>query len=302
MNHDFHSTGKDRIDEGFPNQRLTVLPHTVLERCRILPMVKYLHVTHLGIFPSAPHHYVERKTGVSQAILIYCLEGRGFLELENSCFSIQPGYVAVIPPGTPHIYRADTAEPWSIFWIHFDGVQTDAALASIGVDRQKPLLYVPDFTIMRRAFEEVYACLNYHYSDAGLLAMTSELMRLLSRIKLHYSHPQQERQASEDRIIETIAFMERHLDLSISLEELARRAGLSVPHYSKRFKERTNQSPTACFIQLKIRKACDLLYQTDMSIKEIAEQLGYEDPYYFSRIFKKVQGVSPSTHRKNIGN
>ena len=289
-----------RIKEGFPHQRLIVIPASVLDRCHALPMVGQLHVTHIGAYPSARHHYVERKTGVPQAVLIYCFGGRGTLQLGNATFPVVQGHVAIIPPDMPHIYRSEEADPWSIFWIHFDGLQTTLALQSLGVNVRSPRLYVPDVPMMRQAFEEVYACLNYHYSGAGLLAMTSELMRLLSKIKLHHSHPRRDRQAVEDRILATIDFMEQHLDMPVSLENLAARAGQSIPYYCKLFKNRTSQSPMAYFIQLKIRKACALLDQTDLSVKEIAEKLGYEDPYYFSRLFKKVQGCPPSAYRETV--
>ncbi len=289
-----------QIREGFPHQRLIVIPANVLDRCHALPMVGQLHVTHIGAYPSALHHYVERKTGVPQAILIYCFGGRGSLQIGDATFPIEQGHVAIVPPGMPHIYRSEGADPWSIFWIHFDGLQTTLALKSLGINARSPRLYVPDLPMMRQAFEEVYACLNYHYSDAGLLAMTSELMRLLSKIKLHHSHPRRDRQAVEDRILATLDFMEQHIDMSVSLEDLAARAGLSIPYYCKLFKNRTSHSPMAYFIQLKIRKACRLFDQTDLSVREIAEKLGYDDPYYFSRLFKKVQGCSPSAYRETI--
>ncbi len=289
-----------RIREGFPRQRLVVLPANVIARCRNLPVVDQLHVTHIGSYPSAPHHYVERLEGVPQAILIYCMEGCGTVELGGRVFPVEQGHVAAIPPGTPHIYRTDPARPWSIFWIHFDGHQAGSVLGSLGNGPKNPLLYLPDVNLLRQAFEEVYACLGYHFSDAGLLAMTGELIRLLGKVKLHYSHPQHHRKAVEDRILETIGFMQRHLDMPLALEDLAAQSGQSVPYYCKLFKERTNQSPMAYFIQLKIRKACELLDQTELGIKEIAGELGYDDPYYFSRLFRKIQGCSPSAYRLSI--
>ena len=56
----------------------------------------------------------------------------------------------------------------------------------------------------------------------------------------------------------------------------------------------------AYFIHLKIRKACELLDQTELTVQEIAVAIGYDDPYYFSRIFKKIQGVSPSAYRQSV--
>jgi len=290
----------EQIREGFTNQRLVVIPANVIKRCHALPLIRYLYVTHIGSFPSASHHYVERKAGVPQAILMYCQDGKGTLQLGDSLFPVVQGHVMIIPPDTPHIYSADDQEPWSIFWIHFSGQQTTAVLKSLGIQAGHPLLFVPDVTLMRQAFEDVYACLNYHYNDAGLLAMTSELMRLLSKIKLHYSHFQKHRQAADDRIMDTIDFMQRHLDMPLNLEDLAARSGQSISYYSKLFKKRTNQSPMAYFIQLKTRRACELLDHTELSVREIAEELGYDDPYYFSRLFKKTQGCAPINYRKII--
>lgn len=288
------------IREGFPKQRLVVLPASVTNRCRNLPIVKNFYITDIGLYPAAPHHFVERENGCSQAILICCLAGAGRLEIDNTIHEVRPGQVILIPPGIPHVYRANETDPWSISWIHFTGEETRALINSLGATRTSPLLYVPDIRLMKEVFEEVYATLNYHYSDAGLLAMTSELLRMFASIKLHHGHFRRQRQTVEDRVMTTQTFMKRHLDMSLTLAELANQSGQSVPYYSKIFKEKTNQSPMAWFIQLKIQKACELLDRTELSIRDIAARLGYEDPYYFSRIFKKVQGRSPARYRQSL--
>ena len=294
------SSNETRIKEGFPKQRLVVIPPTVVERCRSLPIVNCLYVTDIGAYPSAHHHYVERKEGISTAVLIYCLSGRGSIEIDNSIQKIRPGQLAIIPPHTPHIYQAEKQDPWSICWIHFSGSQTQAVSDSLKLTTHKPSLFVPDTRIIRDAFENIYACLNYHYSDAGLLAMSSELLRLFSLAKLHQGFPRIQRQSAEKRVVSTLAFMEQHLDMPLTLDAMAAHSGQSLPYFTKLFRQRTNQSPMAYFIQLKIRKACELLDQTDSTIREIATQLGYDDPYYFSRIFKKTQGCSPAAYRRSV--
>ena len=150
------------------------------------------------------------------------------------------------------------------------------------------------------AFEELYACLNYHYSDVGLLAMTAELMRLLAKIKLLEAHIQPSQQSAEKRVMESVKFMQRHLNMMLSLEDLAAHSGQSVSYYSRLFRNRTGQSPMAYYLQLKVGKACELLDQTELSVRQISRELGYGDPYYFSRLFKKVQGVAPAIYRKEV--
>ncbi|AWB66198.1 hypothetical protein C2869_07010 [Saccharobesus litoralis] len=286
-----------RVEDGFPRQRLVILPPAAIQRCRESEVISQLYVTHLGAYPSAPNHYVARREGVEQAILIYCLKGTGWLKLDDITFEVKAGCAVLIPPKTPHVYQADKHDPWSLFWIHFDGRQVKNHLINLEVDLVKPLRFVADIQAMRQAFEDVYVCLNYNHSEAGLFAMSAELIRLLSRIKLNHGLTNIKHKLKEDGINASIKFMEKHLDMAIPLSDLAAQAGQSVAHYSKLFRERTNQSPTAYYIQLKMRKACEQLYQTNLSIRDIAEQLGYQDPYYFSRIFKKVQGQSPVKYR-----
>jgi hypothetical protein len=129
--------------------------------------------------------------------------------------------VTIIPPGVPHIYRAARQDPWSIFWIHFAGPQTEPFLESLGVSTRRPRLHVPDTRMMCDAFEDVFACLNYHYSDAGLMAMTGELICLLSKIMLHHGASQRAQQVREDRVMSTVRFMQDHIDMPVSLEDLA---------------------------------------------------------------------------------
>ena len=138
-----------RIREGFPKQRLVVVPAQVVARCQGLPVVSQLHVTHIGMYPRAPHHYVERPQGAPEAILIYCLSGNGSLEVDDAQHAIEPGQLVVIPPNVPHVYSAHEEVPWSIFWVHFKGALLTDALKSLGVYADRSPLYVPDRMQMR---------------------------------------------------------------------------------------------------------------------------------------------------------
>ncbi|MEL7500586.1 MAG: AraC family transcriptional regulator [Planctomycetota bacterium] len=291
---------KKRIREGFPNQRLVVLPANTINRCRSMPVVDQLYVTDIGSYPKAPYHYVKREPGIQQAIAIGCIDGFGQVTLDNSTHSITRGHLLFIPPNEPHVYEADHRDPWSIFWIHFDGHQTDAVLRTLGVDKSNPLVFIPDVNKIRSTFEDVYACLNYRYSDSGLLAMSGELFRFMSRVKLLRGFREPRHQYSEKKIDDTIEFMSQHLNMLIKLKDLAAHSGHSVSYFSKLFKERTGQAPMNYFIQLKVQKACELLDQTQLPVVEVAAQLGYEDPYYFSRLFKKIQGCSPMIYRNMV--
>jgi transcriptional regulator GlxA family with amidase domain len=83
----------------------------------------------------------------------------------------------------------------------------------------------------------------------------------------------------------------------VRLDDLARNAGLSTSHFSEMFRAETGFSPTAYFTHLGIRQACRMLDPTPKRFKTIAVEAGCSDPYYFSRAFKKVMGLSPGKYR-----
>jgi len=101
-----------------------------------------------------------------------------------------------------------------------------------------------------------------------------------------------------DRIDFTIGYMQEFLSQPLQVPALARLANLSPSHFFAVFKKRTGFAPKDFFIRLKIQRACDILEATDLCVKEVAAKLGYDDAFYFSRLFKSVNGVAPTDYRR----
>jgi transcriptional regulator GlxA family with amidase domain len=99
------------------------------------------------------------------------------------------------------------------------------------------------------------------------------------------------------RIDQSIHYMMDHLNQPLQVARLAALENVSASHYFALFKSRTGHSPIDFFIRLRMRRACQLLRGTSLSIKEIAATLGYDDPFYFSRIFKAIHNVAPRQYR-----
>jgi AraC-like DNA-binding protein len=99
------------------------------------------------------------------------------------------------------------------------------------------------------------------------------------------------------KIGQSITYMMRHLDKPLQVATLASRANISSSHFFALFKRQIGCAPIDYFIRLRMQHACRLLDETVMSVKEIAATLGYDDPFYFSRIFKSVNRVAPSEYR-----
>jgi transcriptional regulator GlxA family with amidase domain len=103
--------------------------------------------------------------------------------------------------------------------------------------------------------------------------------------------------AAVHKVQRSIAYMNEHLDQPLQVATLAALAEVSPSHFFALFKQLTGCPPMEYFTRLRMRQACRLLDSTSASVKEVAAALGYDDPFYFSRVFKLVNRVPPSRYR-----
>jgi len=106
--------------------------------------------------------------------------------------------------------------------------------------------------------------------------------------------------ASAKKIGQSIIYMKQHLDRPLQVSTLAALAGVSPSRFFVLFKHATGHTPIDFFIHLRMRRACELLEATSLSVQEVAASLGYDDQFYFSRVFKSVNHVAPSEYRAQL--
>lgn len=281
------------LKDGFPGERLYVLPRPLIRNASQVKPTDRLLVTDAGYFPHASRHGRSRKTGARQAIVILCTAGAGWVELRGQRHDVREGEFLVIGEGEPHRYFADELHPWSIWWLHITGPDVPGLLEAIGLTAQEPVAPVLDLYQMARLVEMVCDAMRQDETSASLAQAAGAAWHLLACLAAERGS----RGVSGSPIARVQSYLRENLAEPVSIPDLAARAGFSPSHFSARFKEVTGFSPIDYVKRLRMARARQLLLTTELTVAEIGERVGYPDPFYFSRQFGKVTGVSPRAFR-----
>lgn len=286
---------ENRKMDGFKDERLIVLPTEAFSDFAKHPIIKRLYLTDVGYFPSATNHYRERKEGIGEYILIYCMKGEGIIEIGKERYELHENEAFCIPSYASHIYYAIKENPWSILWVHFKG--EDVKLYPL--EEKKIIRFQSQNALnrMQSLFELLFWVLERNYTLGNFIYVSQVLQLILSEI--YYREKGQDIPVQNKHVTNVIRYMYKNLNKELTLSDISEEFQLSKSYLSLIFKNYTKKSPIEFFLELKMNEACKYLRSSDMYIYEVAQLLGYSDQYYFSRIFRKVVGVSPKEYRNN---
>lgn len=289
-----------KLKDGFKGERSIVLPPFVVEELRKETLSKELFITDIGYYPQAKFHFRERTDKESrQYILIYCVEGEGWFALNNQKHIVRQFQFFILPKGHAHSYGSNADNPWTIYWLHFDGEH--AQFFAQGFDKPKDISPDLNSRIEERIdlFDEIFSTLSKGYSKNNLIYATTSLFHFLGSMKFlgEYRENSKTPEKNQKTIDVVVHYMKENIERKLTLHEIADHVGFSSSRFSLLFQKETGHPPLKYFNQLKIQKACHYLDFTDMKINQISPKLGFEDAFYFTRMFTKIMGVSPTDYR-----
>jgi AraC-like DNA-binding protein len=288
-----------RKKEGFQGQKAVVIPRKIItEQCDQNDIIGTLYITDIGYYPNAKFHYRERPDGAGQHILIYCHKGSGSVQIQKEKYTIEAGDFCMVPMKAAHSYAANEQNPWTIYWMHFKGSISQSIIDLFEKRTGGYKGFISNSDCCISLFNEIYNQLERGYSADNLIYANMCLWHFLTTFiynsKCEVAGSAKQREVSDV----AIDFLRKNIDRSVTLEEIAGTVNLSPPHFSLLFKAKTGFPPIEYFNHLKVQKACQYLLFTSLRIKEISLELGIGDQYYFSRMFKKIMGMSPNEYRE----
>jgi AraC family transcriptional regulator of arabinose operon len=284
----WHGLGRQRIE--IPK---SVLKSNVYHR----RLLSQFYICSLGYYPQAKGHYTYRKKGLPENFLFYCIDGKGWYKLGDQKFNVNPNEFFILPQNEEHAYGSDEKEPWTIYWIHFGGeLLPYFNQTKIVQDHYKPYHIKSSDEIML-LFSKIYKTLELGYSIDNLMYANMCLTYFLTLFIYNSKHYTTNATDKSSPIENAILYMQENIHNNLSLQELSTHYNYSPSRFSSLFKQKTGYAPIDYFIQLKMQKATQLLDFTEKSIKDVAQTFGFDDPYYFSRRFRKIIGMSPKKYR-----
>lgn len=237
-----------------------------------------------------------RKNGRADYQMIYIVKGLGYFMVDEKMTGIPFGNIVIFNPGEVQQYEYLYKDATELYWVHFTGYGARDFMDGIGLSSGRLHhigLHNTCIEYFKKTMLELQLKLPLYEQTAD--AVLQELLAFIGRKKIAANAPNERNMdANIQNIMEQ---MHSGCNKQWNIEDMAKQCGLSPNRFMHKFKLQTGLPAMEYLIKIRIDKAKDLLLNSSLCIKEISDIIGYENPLYFSRLFRKMEGISPREYR-----
>ena len=281
--------------------RLYKIPVPLIEEQKSNPLTKDLYFTMIGEIEVENGTIWSVIEKLENYMLVYCTRGSGIAMFAGEQIPVSGEQYFVVRKGEKLKFYSVINENTRLLLIHFNGNHVKLLENEFSVVRN--LIPSVNNRVANREmlFDEIFNNLSKGYHNENLEYVNFCFGHLLATFIFANKTSADMEDESNPVIRRSIDFMNKNLGQKLTLLQISREAGLSPTYFTTVFRRETNYSPLTYFSHLKIVKACEYLDYTRQKVKEISFSLGYSDPYYFTKDFKKKMGLSPRQYRNRVG-
>ncbi|WP_433945054.1 AraC family transcriptional regulator [Paenibacillus sp. SN-8-1] len=258
-----------------------------------------LYLTQFGVENCIPGHFFGPAVR-DYFLLHYIMDGEGIFEVGGKRYHLGKGQGFLICPNVITYYQADTDKPWSYCWVGFHGSLAEWLLKQAGLTMASPIfIYERDDILHQYMQSMAEAKANPKAQEVRLTGLLYLMLSLIE--ESGPAAPPSERESQAEVYVEKVTdFIEMNYAQKITIEDIAHFIGLNRSYLGSLFKQRMNTSIQEYLVRYRINKACEMMRNAELSIGDISRSVGYSDPLLFSKVFKKLKGISPKHYRAEV--
>ena len=252
---------------------------------------------HLITRPKLPTH---RPRGRLDYQILYIASGKAHFYFNGVEQTVTAGNMVLYRPKEEQRYYYYGADHTEVYWVHFTGNNVKNILRKYGIADDVHVIHTGIALEYKQIFLQMIQEMKLCKEDYEEL-LVNYLQTLLIMIHRQINNkPRGKNPFISSEIDTAVRYFHENYNKPFSIEEFAAAHHMSVSWFIRNFKEYTNSTPAQYILSLRICNAQTLLESTDYNVTEIASIVGYDNPLYFSRLFKKQSGMSPSEFRKQF--
>lgn len=236
--------------------------------------------------------------------LILICNGKGSFKIRNRQYPVKKGMLLIISPDVPYSIELDNTIPVGVLTIHFSfaGITFNDGKWKVNdkvqVPLGQPVQELKDYYHIEEQFQKLVDCWNEKLPGYEFSARTM-FQQLIIEI-MQNRNQQSQGDGTSLKVEKIIQYMHQNISAKVTLPELSKLVHMAPAYMSRAFKETTGYTIIEYFNKLKIDKSKELLIEGNKKVKEVAQELGFADEFYFSRMFKKYEGITPSQFNSRI--
>jgi len=226
-------------------------------------------------------------------------KGKGIFQTGDKTYYLEKGDGFLICPDVITYYEADLNDPWHYSWVGFDGLRAERYLKLANLSYDSPVFKHNQDNTLDNIFNQMLSSVKFEKTrNIRLLGLLWLLFSQILETNLKNCCENELEDRKYLYVRKAVEFIESNYSHQISISMVSRYVGLNRSYLNSIFKIHTKNTLKEYLINVRVNKACELLYNTGLSIGEISLAVGYEDPLLFSKAFKKVKDQSPKIYRK----
>lgn len=234
-------------------------------------------------------------------LIHYIHSGKGIFQTGDTTYHLKAGDGFLICPDIVTFYQADENDPWRYSWVGFHGLKAESYLLEAGLTAESPIFEYAEDDYIGNCFYEMAEA--YYLKRGGSVKRMAYLYLFLYKLietntkELFYNSSESRHDAY---INGALQFIETNYSRNITIDMLSRYVGLNRSYLNSIFKASLGKTLQQYLMEFRVRKACELLENNNLRIGDIAHSVGYSDQLLFSKVFKRIQGVTPSEYKRSI--